>query len=105
MADAKERAQLAPEADHAPDARPVPGEEDVLAAVRRAVNGELGIAREVRLADDLVTDLQLDSMGLLTLVVELENTFRIALREEDSASVRTVRDLVTLVVARIRGAP
>lgn len=79
--------------------------EAVLAALRRAVNVELGIAREPRLGDDLVTDLQLDSMGLLTLVVELENTFRIALREEDSASVRTVRDLVALVLSRARGEP
>jgi acyl carrier protein len=77
--------------------------ETVLAAIRRAINVELGLPLAVRLDDDLVADLHLDSMGLLTLVVELENTFRIALGEEDSASVRTVSDLVSLVLSRTGG--
>jgi acyl carrier protein len=75
----------------------------VLAAIRRTINVELGIAREVHPEDDLITDLHLDSVGLLTLVVELENTFRIVLGGEDSASVRTVRDLASLVLSRTRG--
>jgi acyl carrier protein len=53
----------------------------------------------------LIATLHLDSVGLLTLVVELENTFRIALGVEDSASVRTVRDLVSVVLSRTRGGP
>lgn len=71
-----------------------------LAVIRRVVNGELGLACAVRPEDDLVLDLHLDSVGLLTLVVELEDAFRVALREEDAAAVRTVRDLCALVVQR-----
>ncbi len=74
--------------------------DEVLREIRRVVRDELGLAREVREEDDLVTDLQLDSVGLLTLVVGLEDRFRIALQEEDAAGVRTVRDLAALVIAR-----
>ena len=74
--------------------------DEVLQEIRRVVKDELGVEREVRLEDDLLTDLQIDSVGLLTLVVGLEDRFRIALAEEDAASVRTVRDLVALVAAR-----
>lgn len=71
-----------------------------LAVIRRVVNGELGLSCAVRPEDDLVLDLHLDSVGLLTLVVELEDAFRVALREEDAAAVRTVADLCALVAQR-----
>lgn len=74
--------------------------DEVLQEIRRVVKDELGVAREVRPEDDLLTDLQLDSVGILTLVVGLEDRFRIALAEEDAASVRTVHDLAALVMAR-----
>ncbi len=74
--------------------------DEVLAEIRRVVRDELGLSREVREEDDLVQDLQLDSVGLLTLVVGLEDRFRIALQEEDAATVRTVRELAALVLSR-----
>lgn len=77
--------------------------DEVLQEIRRVAREELGLSREVRAEDDLVTDLQLDSVGLLTLVVGLEDRFRIALAEEDAAGVRTVRDLAALVAARRTG--
>ena len=72
-----------------------------LAVIRRVCTGDLGLSREAQPQDDLVLDLQLDSVGLLTLVVELENAFRVALREEDAASVHTVADLCALVEGRL----
>ena len=72
-----------------------------LAVIRRVCAGELGLSREALPQDDLVLDLQLDSVGLLTLVVELENSFRVALREEDAVSVHTVADLCALVAQRL----
>jgi len=61
---------------------------------------ELGVTRPVLPEDDLLTDLQLDSVGILTLVVGLEDRFRVALAEEDSAAVRTVGELTALIVRR-----
>ena len=74
--------------------------DEVLAEIRRVLRDDLGITREVRAGDDLITDLQLDSVGLLTLVVGLEDRFRIALAEEDAAGVRTVQELAALVETR-----
>jgi acyl carrier protein len=74
--------------------------DEVLGEIRRVLRDELGIGREPRPADDLIADLQLDSVGLLTLVVGLEDRFRVALQEEDAAAVRTVSDLAALVLRR-----
>ena len=76
---------------------------EVIAVIGRVLHDELGVAREVRAEDDLLADLQLDSVGVLTLVVGLEDHFRIALGEQDAAVVRTVGDLAGLVAARAGG--
>jgi acyl carrier protein len=74
--------------------------DEVLGEIRRVLREELGLSREARPDDDLIADLQLDSVGLLTLVVGLEDCFRVVLAEEDAAAVRTVRDLAALVAQR-----
>lgn len=76
---------------------------EALQVIGRVLRDELGVAREVRPADDLLVDLQLDSVGVLTLVVGLEDHFRVALAEQDAAQVRTVGDLAALVAARAEG--
>ena len=45
--------------------------DEVLAEIRRVLRDELGLDRDPRPEDDLVTDLQLDSVGLVTLIVGL----------------------------------
>jgi acyl carrier protein len=71
-----------------------------MAEIARVLRDELGLCREVKADDDLVADLQLDSVGLLTLVVGLEDRFRVALAEEDASRVRTVAELSALVAQR-----
>ena len=78
----------------------MPEPSEVAAEIARVLRDELGVSREVKPGDDLVTDLQLDSVGLLTLVVGLEDHFRIALAEEDASRVRTVAELAALVAQR-----
>ena len=73
---------------------------EAFTCIDRVLKVELLLARDVRPEDLLVQDLQLDSVTLITLVVELENTFRVALREEDAAEVKTVRELALLVARR-----
>ena len=73
---------------------------DVLAEIRRVTRDELGLDRVPEAGDDLVTDLLLDSMMLLTLAVALEDRFRVKLHDEDAARVRTVGELCALVEAR-----
>ncbi|HET7785352.1 MAG TPA: acyl carrier protein [Myxococcales bacterium] len=79
--------------------------DEVLREIRRVLREELGIGRDPLPDDDLIADLQLDSVGLLTLVVGLEDRFRVALEEEDAAAVRTVNDLAALVLRRRGEAP
>jgi acyl carrier protein len=74
--------------------------DEVLQEISRIIREELGVAREPRPADDLLADLQLDSVAILTLVVGREDRFLVALEEEDAARVRTVHDLAALVVSR-----
>jgi acyl carrier protein len=78
----------------------VPDPSEVAAEIARVLRDELGLSRDVKPDDDLVTDLQLDSVGLLTLVVGLEDRFRVALAEEDASGVRTVSELAALVAQR-----
>ncbi len=49
----------------------------------------------------LVNDLELDSIRLLTLAVEVENHFRVALDPEDEENIQTVRDLVDAVAGKL----
>lgn len=43
---------------------------------------------------------QLDSLALLSLVVAVEDRFRIALSDDDGATTRSLEDLARLVAAR-----
>ncbi len=73
---------------------------EVLAEIRRIASEELQLERAVEASDELIQDLQLDSLGLTILAVGLEDRFRIKLTEEDSARVCTVEDLAALVAVR-----
>ena len=81
----------------------MPDHSEVATEIARVLRDELGLSREVKPGDDLVSDLQLDSVGLLTLVVGLEDRFRVALAEEDASRVRTVAELAALVAQRAGG--
>lgn len=72
----------------------------VLLEIRRILAQELDWKEPVEPSQHLTRDLQLDSLGLTVLAVELENRFRIRLSMEDSVGVSTVGDLVRLVAAR-----
>lgn len=72
-------------------------DDDILAGVREVAREHLGyhgaLAPEMR----LIEDLELDSIRLLTLAVEVENRFRVRLDEADEAAIETVGDLVAAV--------
>lgn len=76
------------------------GEEEVLAEIRRVADVELELDRSVEPEHELAGDLQLDSVAALTLVVALEDRFRVRLDDADASRVRTVADLIGLVEAR-----
>lgn len=77
-----------------------PSSGEVLEEIRRIAQRELQLPRSPEPTDELIGDLQLDSLGLTVLAVGLEDRFRIKLTEEDSARVTTVADLADLVARR-----
>lgn len=77
-----------------------PGEEEVLVEIRRVAAFELELDRTIEPDDQLTGDLHLDSVAALTLVVALEDHFRVRLDDADAERVRTVGDLIRLVDGR-----
>jgi acyl carrier protein len=76
---------------------------DVLEGISEVARQHLGWQGMLAPDMQLVSTLGLDSLRLLTLVVELENFFRIRLEEGDEADIETVSDLMLLVQRRLNG--
>ena len=70
----------------------------VAAEIRRLAREELRLAEEP--GDDEALAGRLDSLALLSLVVAVEDRFRVVLTEEDAAGARSLADLARLVAAR-----
>jgi acyl carrier protein len=73
---------------------------EVLEEVQRVLDREFEAPLRAQESHDLVRDLSLDSVGLLVLAVALEDRFHVKLSEDDDATVRTVGDLISLVLCR-----
>jgi acyl carrier protein len=73
---------------------------EVLAAVQEIARTQLDWTEPLAPEMRLIEDLQLDSIRLLTLTVEIENRFRVRLDEHDDATIETVGDLVAAVVSK-----
>jgi len=76
---------------------PVPGEAAVLAGIVEVASRQLkwqgGLARDMPLLETF----DLDSLRQLTLVVAIEDRFRIRLDDENAESISTVGDLVDAI--------
>jgi acyl carrier protein len=73
-------------------------ERRVAAEIVRLAQEELGIAHADAGGAPLST--ALDSLQLLSLVVAVEDRFRVILTDDDAAGTRTLEDLARLVAAR-----
>jgi acyl carrier protein len=73
-------------------------EAEVAAEIRRLAREELGLAAEFTDGEELAS--RLDSLALLSLVVAVEDRFRVRLGEEDTATTRSLAELAALVVRR-----
>jgi acyl carrier protein len=70
----------------------------VAAEIRRLAREELRLEGEPGDHEELAG--RLDSLALLSLVVAVEDRFRVILTEEDAAGARSLADLARLVAAR-----
>ena len=80
-----------------------PSETEILNAIVEIGRTKLDHADGLRREQRLVEDLELDSIRLLTLAMEVEDRFEICLDEDDEAGIVTVGDLVDLVGKKLRG--
>lgn len=76
--------------------------DEVLARVREHLATELevdpgAISETTRFSEDL----EADSLDLYELVMELEDTYGVAVSEEDAARIQTIGDAVDHVVERL----
>jgi acyl carrier protein len=74
--------------------------EAILSEVKRVFVDHLSIP-DVSESTHLFQDLKLDSIQQLTLVVELENRFRLRFEESDEKDIATVRDVVDVLSRRL----
>lgn len=78
---------------------------EILAAIAEVARETLRHEGPIEPEQRLVEDLQLDSLQLLSLAVEVENRFRVRLDPPDEARIRTVGDLVSIVAEKLGGLP
>jgi acyl carrier protein len=69
----------------------------ILDGIAEVARRHLGWQGELAPAMRLVEDLRLDSLRLLTLAIEVEDRFQVALDEDDEAAIETVGDLAAAV--------
>ena len=72
-------------------------DEEILEAISGVAHDKLDLDRELSGDMRLVEDLELDSIRLLTLAMEIEDHFEVCLDEEDEEAIVTVDDLVGVV--------
>ena len=74
-------------------------ESEVLAGLAEIVNDETGIATEaVQLDKSFTDDLDIDSISMMTIVVNAEEKFDVKIPDDEVKNLNTVGDAVTFIV-------
>jgi len=79
-------------------------DEEILAEVAAVARQHLAWGGSLDRECRLVEDLELDSLGSLTLAIEVENHFRICLDPESEAQIVTVGNLVDTIRRKLEQA-
>ena len=73
--------------------------EEVLSGLAELVNDETGIATDTIALDKSFTDdLDIDSISMMTIVVNAEEKFDVKIPDEDVVNLKTVGDAVSYIV-------
>jgi acyl carrier protein len=75
-------------------------EAEILEGIAAVARDHLGWEGVLRPEMRLVGEMQLDSLKLLTLAIEVENRFRVRLDDQDESRIETVADLVAAIRKR-----
>ena len=75
-------------------------EQDVLAGLAELVNDETGIAADaVQMDKSFTDDLDIDSISMMTIVVNAEDKFGVKIPDEEVKNIITVADAVKYITA------
>ena len=73
----------------------------ILDGIRDVLRTHLDVDQQIDMDTPLVETLTLDSLRMLTLVVELENHFHVHLEDEDEVGLTRVADVVAVLRRRL----
>lgn len=74
-------------------------QDEVLAGLAELINDETGIATDsVALDKSFTDDLDIDSISMMTIVVNAEEKFDVKIPDEEVKNLTTVGDAVTFIV-------
>ena len=74
-------------------------QDEVLAGLAELINDETGIATDtVELGKSFTDDLDIDSISMMTIVVNAEEKFGVTIPDEEVKNLMTVGDAVTYIV-------
>ncbi len=74
---------------------------DVFAGVAKIINNTLNEKRSIELQHTLVEDLGMDSIGVVELVVELDEKYGVEIDDDEIEDYKTVEQIVGCVMASI----
>ncbi|GAA5151806.1 acyl carrier protein [Microbacterium pseudoresistens] len=74
--------------------------DEVLAGLAELITDETGIdASEVAMDKSFTDDLDIDSISMMTIVVNAEEKFGVTIPDDEVKNLKTVSDAVTFIVA------
>lgn len=76
-------------------------DDQILGIVSELAERHLGCTGPITPDMDLVDDLHLDSLKLLTLAVQVENRFEVCFEPEEEAKIRSIADLVSMIAVKL----
>ncbi|GGL84280.1 MULTISPECIES: acyl carrier protein [Glutamicibacter] len=72
--------------------------EEILAGLAEIVNSETGLDEaDVQLDKSFTEDLDIDSISMMTIVVEAEEKFEVKIPDEEVKNLKTVGDAVSFI--------
>ena len=75
-------------------------QDEVLAGLAELINDETGIATDsVALDKSFTDDLDIDSISMMTIVVNAEEKFDVKIPDEEVKNLKTVGDAVSFIVS------
>lgn len=75
--------------------------EDILKKVQEILVTDLVVKKEEVTKDTSLSDLEVDSLDLIEIVMSLEMQFNICLDDEEIKQIKTVNDIVELIKIKI----